>query len=455
MKIIRATSLFIFAVILVFTSCIKDNEDRGHKKIERKIEPAKEIRFVGQWLNEGKRGTLIKDFTRQYEFENQQVIVDLKFPEEIFNDFADRESNVRFVNDIMTKKNPEWDIIRLNNQYRSIAELSGDSLWAKNNLVDFSKIPEFRNNTLPKLLTNEVKDTWGGIIPGPFLEGSYWALWTNKEVARKIGVEVKSHGMTFDDFLNYIKSVDSYNKINPHDYIIPIHEAADWQTAFAFVFQLYASALNNTTELFNIQVTENKVQAWYKTLKALQELSEFNSLGNNWKNLAWGQSNCDLIHEKCLFYTNGSWMYNIWESDDALKTMNAYPCEFPVFNEINLYPSAYFITWAVLKNSPNRDEAVKLLLAMNKPDFAELWVQYTKCPTGVKGQMTDVNFGGDQFENFSHYVQSKYGDNNYNYSEELCVNVVGTRSVAGTYYLEVLTGDMSADEAMELIRLDL
>ena len=89
-----------------------------------------------------------------------------------------------------------------------------------------------------------------------------------------MGIEVKSTGMTFDDFLSYIKAVDVYNKSNPNDYIAPIHQAGNWKTSFIFAFHLYASALNNSNELFNKQVTENKLNAWYETLKALEEIAK-------------------------------------------------------------------------------------------------------------------------------------------------------------------------------------
>jgi ABC-type glycerol-3-phosphate transport system substrate-binding protein len=98
-----------------------------------------------------------------------------------------------------------------------------------------------------------------------------------------------------------------------------------------------------------------------------------------------------MIEDKCLFYLNGSWMYNIWEGKDAEKVMNCVPNEFPVFRECDAYPGGYMVMWGVLKNSPNRDEAVKFLLELNIPDIAEMWVQYTKCPTGIKGKLTDVN----------------------------------------------------------------
>jgi ABC-type glycerol-3-phosphate transport system substrate-binding protein len=169
----------------------------------------------------------------------------------------------------------------------------------------------------------------------------------------------------------------------------------------------------------------------------------------------WAKSNQDLPNKKCLFYSNGSWMYNIWEQENPEEITNIYPNEYPSFNESKVYPSAYFIVWGVLKNSPNRDEAVKMLMAMNSPDMADQWVQTTKCPTGINGNMTDVMFGKDQYDDFSVHIQNNYSDNNYNFSEELCQNIIGSPDMAKNHYRDVLEGNMTADEAMELIRTNL
>ena len=440
-------------VFIIGSSC--SNESDHHKKGDnlQNVESAKQVRFIGQWLNEGKRETLVRDFVLKYEFENQDVDVVLKFPEDVYFDRSDTYSNQRFVSQIMSKENPEWDIIRINNQFEEVVSFSGDSTWARKYLVDFSEYPDYINNTRPELVTDKLKQRWGGIIPGPFIEGQFWAIWTNKHVTDKIGIDVKQYGMTVDDFIEYIKAVDTYNKHNPDDYIVPIHDGTDWRTAFAIAFNIYISALNNPELLFTREPNEQKLIAWHKTLKVLEEISQYNPYDPDWENVTWTGSRFDLINEKCLFYSNGSWMYNIWNMESAELTMNCFPNEFPSFTERQIYPSSYQIMWAVLKNSPNKDEAVKFLLAMNKPDIAEMWVQYTKCPTGIKGKLTDVSFGSDQFETFSFNVQKIYGNNTYNYTEVLSEFITGNGENLSTYYRDVLLGNISADEAMQRIRL--
>jgi hypothetical protein len=108
---------------------------------------------------------------------------------------------------------------------------------------------------------------------------------------------------------------------------------------------------------------------------------------------------------------------NIWLALDEEKINNCIPTEFPSFKTPPVYPGGYQIMWAVLKKAPHKEEAIRFLLAMNKPAMSEMWVRYTKCSTGIKGNLTGVSFGKDQFENFSYHVQDVYKRNTYRYYE--------------------------------------
>lgn len=352
----------------------------------------------------------------------------------------------------MDDENPEWDIVRINDQFEEVVSFSGDSAWAKKYLVDFSTIPEFRRNTRPELLSDEVKSRWGGIIPGPFVEGQYWALWSNAKVAEKVGVQVKQYGMTPDDLLAYVKAVHAYNKNNPGDKVVAIHDASDWRTAFAFTYHMYVTALHDKEALLTKEITQKKLDAWFKVLKALESMAPYEPIDPNVENITWSDSRFDLINGNCLFYINGSWMYNIWEGESPELTMDCYPNEYPSFSSCTLYPGAYQIMWAVLKNSPNKDAAINLLLAMNSPDVAEMWVQYTKCPTGIKGKLTDVSFGTDQYESFSNYIQTQYANSMYRYTEVVCEYMIGSAENLDTQYRKVLQGKLTANEAIEIIK---
>jgi ABC-type glycerol-3-phosphate transport system substrate-binding protein len=153
-----------------------------------------------------------------------------------------------------------------------------------------------------------------------------------------------------------------------------------------------------------------------------------------------------------LFLMNGSWMYNIWQSIDNTKVTDCMPTEMPVFKKTELYPSNYNVSWGVLKNAPHRDEAIKFLLAMNKPSTSEMWVRYTKSPSGIKGNLTGLSFGSDQFENFSSHIQNAYKQYSYKMVESSWLILGSTYSNSPNYYTDVMEGKLTAKEAIRMIR---
>lgn len=430
------------------------NEQNINVKVAHSIKESEvtQVNFIGQWLNEGVREDLVRNVARSYEFEHQDVRINLKFPEEVYYKREDMFSNQRFVAEEVQKEVGYWDILRINGEMEVIAEFAKDPEWAAKYLVDFSEMDEYKKHTLPALLTDSVKVRWNGILPGPFVEGSYWAFWCNQKVAQKVGIEVKQYGMTFNDFEQYIAAVYNYNQKNPNDKIGAIFESGEWKTVHAFAIQLFSTVLNDESEFFSNKTTEKKLKAWHETLRLLERLAKYKPIAQNWKEISWSKTLEDMLDEKYLFYSNGSWMYNIWSQKDAEKVKNCFPVEYPCVNKATTTQSTYIIMWAVPKNAPHKEEAIKFLLSLNKPSFSEMWVRYTKCPTGVTGNLTDVKFGSDKVENFSSYIQETYGTHAFlqedNYSRALGLNNI---KVPG-YVHEVLMGELTADEAMRKIR---
>jgi hypothetical protein len=443
----------LFCLLILFQNCkFKDDSNAKAKQIEQ-VNPVK-VRFLGHWINEGKREQLVRDVAKEFEFTHQEIKIELKFPEEIYYHREDPLSNQKFVASIIKEENPEWDIIRVNNEYQTIDDVTKDPNWT-DALVDFSEIEEFRKNTLPGLLTDSVKNLWHGIIPGPFVEGVNWALWCNNAVAKKLGITVKQFDMNFEDFMGYIKAVNDYNKSHTTDYIIPVFESIDWQTTLALGFQLYASALDNPSEFFADAITENKLIAWHTTLKAIEELSKHKPLSDKWRTMHWEADKNLILEDKCLFFSNGSWMYNIWLNAKPEKMRDIMPTEYPTFKPTYVYNGGYQIIWAVLKKSPHKEEAIKFLLAWNKASVADKWARYTKCPTGIKGSFADNSFGTDQFEAYTNHIAKKYGTRKYAYnSNSEHIYGVSKRNLPN-YFVEVLTGELTADDAMKRIRVAL
>jgi hypothetical protein len=439
-------------VLLLFLfSCSNDftNTNVSYKEIT-KVEPV-QVNFMGHWLGEGKKEQLLKEFVTEFEFVNQDIKVNMVYPEHIYFDRRKQDVEVQFNTEILKKEKPSYDILRFNGEFGRVGELLHDPDWTKKYLVDFSEIPEFTKNVPAELLSERTKSYYGGIIPGPLNDGYDWVFWCNAEVAKKIGIQVKQFGMTSEDLLGYFKAVYTYNQSH-NDHIIGLYEAGNWRTAPTLAQSLFFSEMKDMDELLNTAFSSKKIDAWEKVLTVLEHYSQYHPIAPDWESTTWTETTNYPLDGKCLFYANATWMYNLWEAASPQKLNNMLPTEMPVFNDSHIYIGGYQATWGVLKNSPHKDQAIRLLLALNTPDFAEKWVRYTKSPIGIKGNLTSVNFGFDKFEDYEFYIRKKYGENKtpvYNTSSYY----FGSRNEkVYNNVIEVLTGKKTAAQAMSEIK---
>ncbi|MFA9392113.1 MAG: extracellular solute-binding protein [Prolixibacteraceae bacterium] len=417
------------------------------------VKQTKTINMIGHWKGEGDREKFVTNTVLDYGFKNQEIKINLKFPEEVYFDNLNREkSEVNFLLNMITQDSIDWDIIKLNDLYQPISEALNDPNWPKKYLVDFSEYPEFREGSLPETLSDETKAEWNGIIPGPYIEGQYWALWYNKKVAEKLGIEIKQFGMTFNDFAGYLKACNDYNLQHSEDKIIPLYESYVWETTNIIPLMLFASLLDNKEEFVSKKITQKRLDAWGKTLEAMEQIAPYHPVDPSWKTTEWSSTQKMMLDGECLFYINGSWMYNIWKGIDEQKVLDCVPAEFPCFQPHKYYPAGYQLTWAVPKNARNKDEAVKLLLSMTKPATAEIWGRYTKCPTGIKGNLSNAALGTDQFEVYSNYIQQNFGKNHFKYSYNSTWVLNDKNAELNLRYREVMDGEMTAPEAMKMIK---
>lgn len=450
--------LFIVVGFLILYSCSRhsDEKDNGAVVANDGVQQAKtELNFVGHWLYQAKREDMVRELANEFEFLNQDCKVNLKFPEEVYYSRDVDNSEEVFVSEQLLSEKPSFDILRINDQYSSIAFYMKDPDWAKKYLVDFSEYPEFINNTKPELVNDEAKAKWKGIIPGPYLEGYNYSIWYNRNLAKEMGIEVKQFGMTYDDLLGYIKAIDAYNKSHNTN-IIPIQECSDWTTIHLIALRLIISEIGNLDECMRDSYSESKLKAYHKALQALEELSKYNAYSKSWKQHTFLETLDYPLTHKSFFYVNASWMYNYWQKIDNGELKDMVPAELPTFQPSDVYFGGYSIMWAVPKNAPNKELAVKFLLAMSQPDVAEKWTRYTKCPTGLKGTITNVSFGVDHFEQFTSTINEKYGSNklSFNYLDNYVV--LGTRMrTVNMRAIDVATGIMTADEAIADIRRQL
>jgi ABC-type glycerol-3-phosphate transport system substrate-binding protein len=436
--------LFCFSILLAW-GCKDEVSDAGTgKMISTSIDPTP-INFIGHWKNEGLREKIVVDLSRAFEFRNQEYSMNLKFPDEVYWDRSNSNCESEFIRECVTSEKSNWDIIRINNLNDNISQYLKDPNWAVRYLVDFSTMPEFTKNVKPELL-DSIKKSWGGILPGPIIEGFNWAIWFNKELASELGLTIKQFGMTADDFFHYVQVVSEYNK-KTTEKIIPIFECGDWSTISTLAFQMYLSELDKPSDIFKDNVEDQKLLAWKKTLKFFEALASLKIYDYNWKDLQWEKTQDYPLKKKCLFYVNATWMYNIWQKMDNVEVVNMIPAELPTFKNTTIYFGGYNIIWAVPKNAPNKEAAIKFLVYMNSPDVAEKWSRFTKCSTGIKGNLTATKFGFDQFEDFNFYIDQKYGNSKIQNGDASLIVGKSKRGI-NNYLLEVAYGQLSADEAM-------
>jgi ABC-type glycerol-3-phosphate transport system substrate-binding protein len=208
-----------------------------------------------------------------------------------------------------------------------------------------------------------------------------------------MGIEIIQFGMTFEDFLG--KSSNRFYNKSHNTKIIPCRmQRLDNELYYCFTSFCFEMAF---IRMHGGLLYEKKIEAYHKTLEAFQELSKYNAYSRSWREHPFLETLSYPLTHKSFFYVNASWMYNYWQKIDNGELKDMVPAELPTFKPSDVYFGGYSIMWAVPKNAPHKDMAVKFLLSMTKPDVAEKWTRYTKCPTGLKGTITNVSFGRDHF----------------------------------------------------------
>jgi ABC-type glycerol-3-phosphate transport system substrate-binding protein len=436
--------VLIFLLLWLFVASCKNDNHSNVLNSNSENKQITQLNFIGHWFDEGERKKLIDGVVKEFEFTNQDIQVNLKYPEELYG--GENEREIKLLIEQIQKPVADWDILRIKEHYGTIARMLNDPNWGAKYLVDFSTVPEFFDYHKSFVNSDIFKQRNGGIITGPYVEGYYWAMFVNTDVAKKVGVSVKQYGMTFDDLLSYAKAVYNYNKAN-NTHIATIFEDSGWISTESMFKNLCYSTLSGYDEIIGTKLTTNKLNAIEKTYMALEELSKYQPIIKSRKNIKWGRDNDYPLKDSCLFFVNGSWMYNIWTKKNKTDIQKILPCELPVFKKYNSYLYGYASNWVVPKNAPHKDAAIKLMMYFCRPEISELWVSYTKCPSGVKGNISNAEFGVDPFESFLYTIDNEYKTNK--------INPVEGKYLFGEInfslpvrVIEILEGKMTAKQAI-------
>ena len=407
--------IIIGILLLVFSGgCIDEEEPVMTKRTDvsgSSGQPEHMVNWMGHWLTDHDRERLLREVAHDFGLINPDVDVNLKYPQQIIG-FRSREAIGKYIARMITTGNIEWDVVWMDDAiYQYTAEELGDPGWGEKYLVNFENVEGFKETQKWFIIDDHVyRNQTGGIIVGPYIEGYYYLIYYNKDVAEKMGIEVKQYEMTFDDLLGYVRAVTEYNQEHNTN-IAAFYESKNYITTELLFQNLFKSELGDVNKAKEETGSTAKNTALLKTFQAFEELGKYDPLIDSHKNNTWYQTRHLVLDDACLFYINGIWMYNHWMGIDEEKTKKMVPVELPVFQEVDYYLGGYIPTWAVMKDAPNREEGIRLLMFWSTPKVAERWVHYAKAPTGLAGYVSMSDTADDLFEQFQSEITEKYGSN--------------------------------------------
>ena len=439
--------------VLPVASQLDTNQNEGNMHIgsvaiaEKKY---KQVNWMGHWLHEDLRETLVREVAKEFEFENDDIKINLKFPQEIMG-VRSKPLVAKHIADMIRSRNIDWDVIWLDdNIYSMVAEELNDTEWGKKHLVDFEAIPGFTETQKRFIIENPIyRNQTGGMIVGPYIEGYLYALWYNKNVAQQLRLKIKNRDMTFDDLIGYAQVVHEYNTHNDHPVSL-FYEAKDWMTLEMVFQRLFKSTFKNFDEAISKVLSVRKREALLKTFQAFAQLGDYHPLIPSHNKNIWFNTRHLILDDKALFYVGGTWMYSHWRGIDPSKLKKMVPAELPVFQKVDHSLGGYIPSWAVMKDSPNRKAAISLIMFWSRPQVAEKWVRYTKNPTGLRGNLDNAQLGSDLYEKFQFDIIRKYGSK-LDYRADAAY-IFGNKNAHLSTKIDqllrmLLTGNMTAQQA--------
>jgi ABC-type glycerol-3-phosphate transport system substrate-binding protein len=359
----------------------------------RNNEPAPPLRWMGHWKDEGLREKLVLDVLDDFRFENQDIQVQFAFAADVLPEKS-IAAEAALITEMIRSGKIIWDVVWLDDSiYQSVAAELNDPDWGRKHLVDFAEIPGFKETHKPFLVESaDCHKRTGGVFAGPYIEGFFYALWYNTRVADKLGLHIREEEMSADDLLGYVQQVDEYNRTAD----VPVSPFVDFKHSGSFGRLAYNLFLSASTE----NDPEKDRQVVRQVLNTFEKLGQLHPVlyrnpDDNWQNAARL-----LMDDKALFLIEPTWRYNTLQADFPQLLDKMRLAQLPGFQKQRYYVGGFMPVWAVMKNSPNRVEAIRLMQFWSKPEIAEKWVRYTKNPTGLAGNLYDPIYGNDPFAEY-------------------------------------------------------
>lgn len=349
-------------------------------------ESVQSLRWMGHWKGEGLREALVRDVLDDFAFRNQDIRIQFAFAEDILPEKS-APAEARFISEMIRSGNITWDVIWMDTSiYQKVSAELNDPEWGKKHLVYFTDVPGFKETQKPFLTDDPeyCKET-GGILTGPYIEGFFYALWYNTSVAEKLGITIREEEMTRTDLLYYAQRIHDYNRTAE----IPVSTFVDFKLSGSFprlAYNLYLSSASSKPEV--------KIQ---QVLATFERIGRIQPLPDGMETNTWQDAARILAEDRALFLIDPTWRYNFLKQDHPELLDKLRLAQMPGFQQQSFYAGGFTPVWAVMKNTPNRDAAIRLMQFWSRPEIAEKWVRFTKNPTGLSGNLYDPEYGHDLF----------------------------------------------------------
>jgi ABC-type glycerol-3-phosphate transport system substrate-binding protein len=446
----RIINIVVFLVVftIFLFSCKSEKEDISKTTFTGKSSIVQtKVRWLGQWYNEGKKETLIREMAKEFEFLNQDIDIELVFPYQMAGIDSSADPFRPVADSILSwVREDRWpfDIFVCDKWfYEDVAKVGGDEYWGQKNLVDFKNEKWFRDSHKEYVLNStEYIGNFGDIAPGAFIEGAWDLVYVSSVVENKLGIHVKEYDMSIDDFTEYAKIVHQFNQTHVDKITFC---ATNYKSMELIISHLIMSELGNVKE----HSSEEQLQAIETVYKKLEILSQYDPLAQPHVYA----NDRELKQDKALFHLHTTWVNMFWQRSNPEGEKLMRPCEFPSMKGkvAQAYAGTYNAIFAIPKKAKNKEAAIRFMKYMSTVDIAEKWENYSKCPTGLKSRISINEFGTDAFGNLSKHISKKYDNRlaDSNLAKDL---FNGTQKQVNFHALEVIGGNMTTTQAMNSIR---
>lgn len=430
--------LIICLMLMLVWSCDREQVMDMDTKASRQPQYTSSLNWMGHWKDREGKEQLLYLLSREFELLNQDIDVNMKFPQDIFKQASYTNLLYDTVVTMIETNHYTWDIVYIDySNYQNIANKLQDKEWGKKYLVNFEEYDWFKEIHKPYVFTDpKFRNLTGGQLIGPVVEGIYFTLWYNKKVAEKMGISVNEKDMKFDDFLGYIKTAHDYNKTASVKTTILLNEGI----REFFTMSVLSQLGNFDTSRLDLAVSKMAVN---NTLKEFEKMAAFKPLVKYYNGTDKDKA---LLDEEVLFVFTYTYSYNRLAKIDKAKAQNLVPVKIPVFEKSPMYYYGKFQpVWAVFKNAPNKENAVKVMKLLCTNDFAQQWLNLTKNPTALKSRISTSELAQDQFDRFYTQIDKEYGSNVFEIN--LSRTIFGQNNSSVAILPEaVLNGELTADE---------